>query len=63
MRRKPTAVYGAVALEPKPTWLGVWLMFRYFAAPLLAALLAFDVLVWAIGRWAFDVCAAIWCVF
>lgn len=62
-RTRPASVYGVVAPTARPTPLGVWLAFSRFGAPLIAALLLFDVVVWAIGRYTFGVCAAIWCLF
>lgn len=61
-KSKPVAVYGVSAPTARMTPLGVWLAVSRFGAPLIAALLLFDIVVWAIGRYVFGVCAAIWCL-
>ncbi len=62
-RRAPESVMGVRAAAPRPTPLALWLVLRHVAAPLLAGLVAFDVVVWAIGRYLFDACLAVWCWF
>ena len=62
LRRRQT-VYGHDLPEPRITPTGHGLALLYVGAPLLAALMLFDVIVWAIGHSAFGVCVAIWCVF
>ncbi|MEO0399080.1 MAG: hypothetical protein AAF224_06600 [Pseudomonadota bacterium] len=57
-----TTVKGFSLPAPHLTRGGVWLMLRYLAAPLLAALLAFDVLMYFVFRYAFDSCYGVLCL-
>jgi len=54
---------GVTAPAPRPTPRAMWLVFRYLGAPLIGALVLFDVLVWLAGRALFDVCIGVWCWF
>lgn len=62
-QKKPAAIFGVAAPTPRPTPTGLRLALLYLAAPTLGALLLFDLVVWALGLWLFDVCFAVWCVF
>lgn len=61
-RPKPNAVYGARIAEPRVTWAGARLAALWFGAPLIAALLAFDLVIWGVGELFFGACWAIWCL-
>ncbi|MEL6316437.1 MAG: hypothetical protein AAFR16_02235 [Pseudomonadota bacterium] len=62
-RPRVETVLGRRVPEPRVTAAGVGLALLYLGAPALAAILALDLLVWAIGWAAFDVCLAVWCLF
>ena len=56
-------VYGYRAAPPRPTWAALRVLLLYVAAPMMTALVAFDIVVWWVARTFFDACAAIWCWF
>ena len=56
-------VLGARLPESRITWAGMRLALLYLGAPMMAGLLAFDLLVFLIGWIAFDGCWAVWCLF
>ena len=56
-------VFGVRIPEPRVTWAGMRLALLYLGAPMMAGLLAFDLVVYLIGALAFDACWAVWCLF
>lgn len=62
-RVRADEVFGARLPEPRVTWVGVRLALLFCAAPIVAGLLALDLIVYLIGVLAFDACWAVWCLF
>lgn len=54
---------GVDAPAPRITGRAVWLVSVYLALPLIAALVAFDVVVWWIFKAVWGVCVGLWCWF
>ena len=42
---------------------GFAMMLVYFAAPIMAALIGFDIILYFVMRHAFDICYGVWCWF
>lgn len=62
-RARPSEVLGVRVAEPRVTWAGLRLALLYLGAPMMAGLLAFDLIVYLLGQLFFDACWAVWCVF
>ena len=56
-------VMGVSLPEQRITWTGMRLALLYLGAPMMAGLLAFDLIVYLIGWLGFDACWAVWCLF
>ena len=63
MARDIKTVLGVHAPAPRVTLRALWLVTMYLALPLMAGLLAFDILVWWLADTIWGVCIALWCVF
>lgn len=62
-RRRGEAVLGHNLPAPRVTPLGARLFALYFVLPTLFLLALFDVIIWAMARWLFGACVAVWCFF
>ena len=56
------AVKGLLLPAPHLTRGGLWLILRYLAFPLLAALFALDVVLYFVFKYAFDSCYGVLCL-
>ena len=61
-RRRVQTVMGREIPEPRVTLEGRWMAFSRLGLPLLAVLLIFDILVWALFKALFGWCVALWCL-
>ena len=61
MSKRPKSVMGIDAPGPRPTPTAIWLVLRYLGLPLLAALLIFDIFVWALADAIWGICIGVWC--
>ncbi|MEM6662633.1 MAG: hypothetical protein AAF666_10710 [Pseudomonadota bacterium] len=55
------SVMGVSVGAPRVTPGAIWIALRYVGFPLLAALVAFDVLVWLVIDAAWGICVGLWC--
>lgn len=62
-RNRVQTVMGQRIPVPRVTIEGRLLALLYLGAPLMAALLLFDVVVWALFKLTLGWCVAVWCVF
>lgn len=56
-------VMGRRIPTPRLTIMGCWLAFSRLGLPVLAALLLFDLLIWAAFKALTGWCVAVWCAF
>ena len=61
MRVMKDRVYGLYAPPPRPTWAALRVLLTRVAAPMMAVLVTFDIVIWWVARTFFDRCVAIWC--
>ena len=49
--------------SPRLTAAGFAMMLKYFAAPLMAAMIALDLVLYVFFRYGFGICYGVWCWF
>ncbi len=61
LRKKTQTISGHTLPSPRMTRAGMVLMLTYFALPLMTVLVAIDIVMYFLLRYAFDVCYGVWC--
>lgn len=63
MAKSAKPVMGVRAPAPRVTWAAVRLAVLYLGLPILAGLVALDVVIWLVAEAIWGVCVGLWCWF